>query len=94
MILYRWQDPCLYGRRSPARIDVNDDALSGFDEELLQRVQAQLERIDFALDQQGSAGDSRPQTAAATLTAAVEESNVPEGVTFEKTRAVPIFSRR
>lgn len=74
-----------------AREDGNrDDGLSDFDEELLQRVQAQLERIDFAK----KAPDAPDAKANAASAAAQDAASVPEGVTFEGLRTMRIIRHR
>lgn len=78
-------------REDPPRDDANkDDALSGFDEELLQRVQAQLERIDFALDgKEPHQAESLQPPAGADAQVVSQAPQIPEGVTFDGTRTIP-----
>lgn len=84
--------------RSPAREDVlredgaRDDALSGFDEELLQRVQAQLERIDFSLEGKKPAAEPEPAQQP-NATSVPDVSKIPEGVTFEGLRMICCFCK-
>lgn len=66
-----------------------DDTLSGFDEELLQRVQAQLERIDFGIEQKTDAHAPSATEMPTDQPALAQQSAVPEGVCFDGSRMCP-----
>lgn len=54
-------------------------------------MQAQLERIDFALEEKAAAqAQAQPPTVGADAQSASEASQIPEGVTFDGTRTIPI----